>query len=274
MFLSIFYQNCRKMFKTENGNILFLILIALALFAALSYAVTGSNRTTGNTIESEKSKLARGQVDSYMAMIETGKNKLVLINNCSTIDYTIPANQVAGDKSCHLFHPDGGNVAYRNLEEACENSNVLKELALGETCGLMMYAGTSGGNRLYTTISDQGTDSYNNSTTNWVSTGATSSSDGLANTNTLLGAADIGAPYNAAELCRTLGEKWYLPAQDELQKLYDNRDSIDLLADGWYRTSTELTDRYAAVLRVSTGLFSTTTNKNASWVRIRCVRRD
>jgi hypothetical protein len=262
------------MFKTENGNILFLILIAVALFAALSYAVTGSNRTTGNTVESEKSKLARGQVDSYMAMIETGKNKLALINNCSTIDYTIPKNQVAGDKSCHLFHPDGGNVVYRDIEQACNEGNILKELALGETCGLIMYAGESGGNRLYTTISDQGTDSYNNSTTNWFPTGATSTTDGLANTNTLLEASDIGAPYNAAQLCRTLGEKWYLPAQAELQELYDNRARLNIMQDGWYRTSTELTDRYAAVLRVSSGLFSTTTNKNASWVIIRCIRRD
>jgi hypothetical protein len=204
--------------KTNSGNILFLILIAVALFAALSYTVTQMGRTPGNTIEDEKAKLSQAQIDSYMAQINQGKSRLQLINNCKSIDYAPPANQVVGDKTCHMFHPDGAGVAYIDFGDTCPSDDLLAGLAIGGRCGLITYAGSLSGTRLYTTPSDQGRFT-------WGPTGvtsATSLSDGMANTNSLI---PLGN-HPAAEACRSLGEEWYLPALDEIQVLKDNQNEI------------------------------------------------
>lgn len=257
--------------KNKSGNILFLILIAVALFAALSYAVTGSNRTTGNTVESEKAKLSQGEIDSYLASVETGKNRLLLINGCASINYTPPADQVAADRSCHIFHPDGAGVPYRNFGYGAGCN--LTSLALGEWCNGVAYAGTSGGNRIYTTLSDLGDLKWAQSST--VNVPADSMDDGLANTNTLIGLVNADAPYDAAIACRALGEEWYLPALNELGNIYPNKDAgalANTFAPNQYWSSTENGTGNARWFSFANGTNSHTSKGLLR--KVRCVRRD
>lgn len=106
--------------KHQTGNILFLILIAVALFAALSYAITSSSRTGQSTISKDKAKLAASQILQYGAKIEQTISKLRLINGCT--DTQISFERAPFDSSdpyyvnplappdfrCHIFHPNGG----------------------------------------------------------------------------------------------------------------------------------------------------------------------
>ena len=62
---------------TETGNVLFMILIAVALFAALSYAVTQSSRGGSSGIEDEKTTIGMGAINEYVTAIRT---QALLIN--------------------------------------------------------------------------------------------------------------------------------------------------------------------------------------------------
>lgn len=56
--------------RSERGNILFMILIAVALFAALSYAVTSSSRGGSKGIGEERARLLASRIVQYGTSIE------------------------------------------------------------------------------------------------------------------------------------------------------------------------------------------------------------
>ena len=85
----------------NRGNALFLILIAVALFAALSYAVTQSGRG-GGSIDKEQESLYISEIAQYFALVESEVQKLRIVNGCSvaeisvaTTDWPVAAQQTA-----------------------------------------------------------------------------------------------------------------------------------------------------------------------------------
>lgn len=105
--------------RSQRGNILFLILLAVVLFAALSYAVTQSMRGGGKDGGSENATLIVSQIYQYAALLDATVDRLMLVNGCSesqisfeNLDYPVTtANPRApSDKSCHMFEPEGGNL--------------------------------------------------------------------------------------------------------------------------------------------------------------------
>ena len=141
--------------------------------------------------------------------------------------------------------------------------------AIGETCDDgSIYAGLSpdGNVAMYTTPADAAsTYTWNDGTTNYRNipglTNCTDTSPGTAatcqtgeaNTAFLVGATgELDYPFAAAEYCDGLSahgyDDWYLPAQDELNVLYTNKNTGDLngtfnetgsLPAGFYWSSSE-----------------------------------
>ncbi len=105
----------------QSGNALFLILIAVALFAALSYAVTQSGRGGGN-IDRETRELNTAQVIQYASSVRTAVDKMRLVSGCSDTDYSFQNSSVAGyvnptsptDFSCHVFNAGGGGLTWQS----------------------------------------------------------------------------------------------------------------------------------------------------------------
>jgi hypothetical protein len=123
----------------QSGNALFLILIAVALFAALSYAVTQSGR--GNAgIEREQQMIDQAVSEQCNASVDYAVNKLKIIVGCDTseisyelADGTNPNASAPADERCHVFRAAGAGAipcgAYLDAD-SCD----LAALALGEKC--------------------------------------------------------------------------------------------------------------------------------------------
>ena len=79
---------------SERGNVLFLILIAVALFAALSYAVTQSSRSGGGDAGSETSLVDSAQVTQYPAAVRTAIIRQIVSKNitASQLEFNSPTN--------------------------------------------------------------------------------------------------------------------------------------------------------------------------------------
>lgn len=108
---------------TQRGSVLYYILIAVVLFAALGFAVSNMMRAgSGGNIGAEKDALTADQVLSYARSVRQGAQTLRISNGCaenqisferSPFDGSDPLYMNAAapsDFSCHIFHPNGAGV--------------------------------------------------------------------------------------------------------------------------------------------------------------------
>ncbi|MCB9988514.1 MAG: hypothetical protein H6868_04160 [Rhodospirillales bacterium] len=102
----------------ESGNVLFLILIAVALFAALSYAVTQSTRTGGGSGDNETSLISSAQLTQYPAGLRTAVVRMIIGGtDVQNIEFNVPSdfNNCTGAPTSYnncVFHPSGGGATY------------------------------------------------------------------------------------------------------------------------------------------------------------------
>lgn len=127
------FSDCKQ--RPEAGNALFLILIALALFAALSYAVTTSSRSGGN-VDREQAEINSASLYQYIASLRATVQRMALTNGSGATSlmfnndvYTsydgslvLPmGTPSAAAASNYVFHPDGGGMPALTFEEMSEN---------------------------------------------------------------------------------------------------------------------------------------------------------
>jgi len=107
----------------EKGSAIIWILIAIALFAALNFAITQGSRSGGATISKEQAALAATEILDYGRAIKQAVQTLQ-INGCSDTEVSFENNVVAGYEhtppardECKVFHPAGGGLNYLEPEE-------------------------------------------------------------------------------------------------------------------------------------------------------------
>ena len=113
----------------SRGNALFLILIAVALFAALSYAVTQSGRG-GGSIDKEQNLIAAAQLSQAGAAFQSAVQRFSLTSGISpsliktgdNAPWTCcpgePSDDFCTSGSDCLFAPEGGGMTIPTLPRA------------------------------------------------------------------------------------------------------------------------------------------------------------
>lgn len=103
--------------NNQSGNALFLILIAVILFAALSYAITQSNRSGGDASH-ESNLVAAATVTQYADSIHSGGIRMMLQGwGAADIYFSPPGDpDYEAYKKEQVFHPEGGGVPYQNVD--------------------------------------------------------------------------------------------------------------------------------------------------------------
>lgn len=107
----------------ERGNVLFIILIAVALFAALSYAVSGAGRGGTSTIEKDRLKIKASDVLSYGNRIKAAVNTMYTQGGVSEADISFAHPDAPSDYgdaldtgtiplNTQVFVAEGGGITY------------------------------------------------------------------------------------------------------------------------------------------------------------------
>jgi len=112
--------------NTESGNVFFYILLAIALFAALSYAVSQGNRGNTSTLTDQQAKLAANEIIEYGQNVANAVQKLKL-RGCADTEISFENDVLSTvayansnsptDKSCHVFEIAGGGISYKNISD-------------------------------------------------------------------------------------------------------------------------------------------------------------
>lgn len=128
--------------KSKNspcaGNVLFLILIAVILFAALFYALGSSMRSNPENAGSETALIASSEITQYASALENALTYLSVSKQCSVGEISFERSPFDGSDtdyvnaysppnfSCHVFHGEGGRIS---AQPAPQNANDGREWA-------------------------------------------------------------------------------------------------------------------------------------------------
>lgn len=109
-------QNFSHTRQQESGNALFLILIAVVLFAALSFAITQSNRSTGSSAGEETNTVSGSNVTQYASAIRTGVTRMLVKGvTLDEVLFATPSDaSYTTSPTMQVFHPQGGAVVFQS----------------------------------------------------------------------------------------------------------------------------------------------------------------
>lgn len=96
--------------RHQRGNALFLILIAVALFAALSYVITQSGRGSG-TLDKETALISAGQLTEYPATLRAAATRMIITGLATSSGTTgVDLDTTPSGATNQIFDSAGGGM--------------------------------------------------------------------------------------------------------------------------------------------------------------------
>jgi len=136
--------------KKQAGNILFLILLAVVLFAALSYAVTQSLRGGGQNASKEKAQTFASQLLQHVSLIENTITRAMLVNNIPEYGFDFAslgtlsaANANCTSINCAIYSSKGGGVPDLTIPDWASISSVPNERRADIRLAKILNVGTA-----------------------------------------------------------------------------------------------------------------------------------
>ena len=126
----------KKIRKFQKGNVLFIILISIALFSALTYTMARTSRTVSYSKDSDDHAKIQ-EVLSFAEKVTSAIGRIHFQNDCRTSQITFTQEIGDGyeniaspnDERCNVFSYKGGAVKYLTPpEQLLDNSHSTDEL--------------------------------------------------------------------------------------------------------------------------------------------------
>jgi hypothetical protein len=117
-----FFESGRK--ARQQGNVLFMILVAIALLAALTFSATRTARVGGD-MSAETARLHATEILGFAAEVEDAVARL-MFGGCLETEISFENTVVAGYANasappgfkCHVFKTPGGGIQFKTFEDA------------------------------------------------------------------------------------------------------------------------------------------------------------
>lgn len=124
---------------TQKGNAIFLIIVAVALFAALSYAIINTSRTSTSLLTDEEATAYANQIIAYGNEVKTAVRRMqlrgvddtefsfennIFTRNDGTLVSTAGDNPNCTNQKCQIFNINGGGISANILSNGATASAV------------------------------------------------------------------------------------------------------------------------------------------------------
>ena len=123
--MATYLENVKNNNHAQSGNVLFLILIAVALFAALSYAATQSSQVGSGGAEDESGRIHAAQLNQYPTLVRSQVLRMRARNiEILDMEFNPPSSfGTLSDPDLGVFHPSGGTTYITAAPALMQNGN-------------------------------------------------------------------------------------------------------------------------------------------------------